>query len=125
MNDTLILALGVLLGLLAGAIWMLVWRMRYTRLIRRDAVQRSVAVTTGKVVEQFVPYLPAFPFNPRDARFLGSPIDLVVFDGLTEGEVRRVVFVEVKTGTSDLSTRERLVRDAVLAGHVEWVELRV
>ena len=69
--------------------------------------------------------LPAFPYNPKDVRFLGSPIDLVVFDGLAEGRLRRIVFVEVKTGGSGLTSRERFVRDVVQAGEVEWAELRV
>jgi predicted Holliday junction resolvase-like endonuclease len=38
--------------------------------------------------------------------------------------VRRIVFVEVKTSGSDLSARERRVRDAVNARRVEWSELR-
>jgi predicted Holliday junction resolvase-like endonuclease len=45
---------------------------------------------------------------------MGTPVDLVVFDGLSEGEMRNVVFVEVKTGkTANLSSRERLVRNCV------------
>ena len=77
--------------------------------------------------EQLVPYLPDFPFNPKDARFLGSPVDFVVFDGLSDGggDVRRIVFVEVKTGDAELSTRERRVRDAVRGGQVQWLEWRV
>ncbi|MGE5250741.1 MAG: Holliday junction resolvase-like protein, partial [Bacteroidota bacterium] len=63
--------------------------------------------------------------NPGDARFIGSPIDLVVFDGLGTGDVRRIVFVEIKTGASTLSTRERMVRDAVTARRIEWQEIRV
>ena len=119
------LALGIALGLLAGLVWFLWWRVRYVRVARRDAVERSLAVTVGKVFEQLVAYLPDFRFNPKDARFLGSPVDFVVFDGLSDGQVRRVVFVEVKTGGADLSTRERRVRDAVEAGRVEWAVLRV
>jgi predicted Holliday junction resolvase-like endonuclease len=103
----------------------MIWKVRYTSAVRQDAVQRSLAVTAGKVHEQLVPYLPAFPYNPKDVRFLGSPIDLVVFDGLAEGRVRRIVFVEVKTGGATLSSRERCVRDVVQAGDVEWAELRV
>ena len=61
----------------------------------------------------------------KDARFLGSPVDLVVFDGLSEGRVRRIVFVEVKTGGAGLTGRERLVREVVRGGKVEWAELRV
>jgi predicted Holliday junction resolvase-like endonuclease len=103
----------------------LLWKRSYTRRVREQTLQRSVAVTTGKVSEQLVPYLADFPFNPRDARFLGSPVDFVVFDGLSDGEVKRIVFVEVKTGAAGLTTRERRVRDAVQARLVAWTELRL
>lgn len=123
--DLTSLGLGVVIGLLVAAIYVLWWKARYTRALRRDAVQRSEAVTVGKVSEQLLPYLPGFPFNPKDARFLGAPVDLVVFDGLADGRLRRVVFVEVKTGGAGLSARERLVREAVEGRRVEWMELRV
>jgi predicted Holliday junction resolvase-like endonuclease len=101
------------------------WKSEHTETVRRDAIQRSQAVTAGKVFEQLVPYLPDFRYNPKDARFLGTPVDLVVFDGLGEDRCDRVVFIEVKTGASTLSTRERRVRDAVNAGRVIWQELRL
>ena len=125
LNNILALALGLIIGLLLGLVYVLIWKARHTGAIRQDAIQRSLAVTVGKVSEQLVPYLPDFHFNPKDVRFLGSPVDLVVFDGLDAGSVRRVIFIEVKTGTSGLSTRERQVRDAIQAGNVEWTELRV
>jgi predicted Holliday junction resolvase-like endonuclease len=82
---------------------------------------------SGKVQEHLAPFFPEFiaQFNPRDARFLGMPLDYVVFDGLDEGDVRRVVFVEVKTGTATLEKRERWIRDAIEAGTVEFQLLRV
>jgi predicted Holliday junction resolvase-like endonuclease len=116
--------LGLLIGLLLAAVYVLWWKWRYTRAVRRDAVLRSEAVTVGKVSEQLLPFFPEFRFNPRDARFLGAPVDLVVFDGLAEGRCERVVFVEVKTRGARLTARERLVREAVEAGRVEWLELR-
>lgn len=119
------LAVGIAIGLLVAWLYFLIWKVRYTAGIREDAVQRSLAVTAGKVHEQLIPYLPAFPYNPKDVRFLGSPIDLVVFDGLAEGRVRRIVFLEVKTGGSGLTSRERRVRDVIQAREVEWAELRV
>lgn len=119
------LAIGIAVGFLVAWVYCLLWKARYTSIIREDAVQRSQAVTAGKVHEQLLPYLPDFPFNPKDVRFLGSPIDLVVFDGLAEGRVRRIVFLEVKTGRSGLTTRERCVRDVVQAREIEWRELRV
>jgi predicted Holliday junction resolvase-like endonuclease len=74
------------------------WKAECTQTIRQEAIQKSQSVTLGKMTEHFIPYLPDFTYNPKDARFLGSPVDFVVFDGLNEGEVKSVVFVEVKTG---------------------------
>jgi predicted Holliday junction resolvase-like endonuclease len=120
--------LGSGLGLLAGAIlsWVYfqVWRSRYIKKIRQDSVKQSQAVISGRVYEQLLPYLPGFPFAPRDVRFLGSPVDLVVFDGMDAGQLKRVVFIEVKTGQAGLTSRERQLRDVVRTGKVEWLEIR-
>jgi predicted Holliday junction resolvase-like endonuclease len=82
-------------------------------------------VTRGQVFEQFAAYFPGFDFNPKDAQFLGKPVDFVVFDGLDEGELRRIVFVEIKTGNAALTARERKIREAIDRGDVEWRELRL
>lgn len=123
------LIVGLLLGALVGAALALMYAaMRGARRaqdIRRNAVSQSRAVTRGQVFEQFAAYFPAFEFNPKDAQFLGKPVDFVVFDGLDEGELRRIVFVEIKTGGAALSTRERRIRDAIRRGDVEWRELRL
>ena len=119
------LLLGIAIGIVIAWLYFLVWKRRYSATIRDDAVQRSLAVTAGKVYEQLVPYLPEFGFNPKDARFLGSPVDLIVFDGLSAGDVRRVVFLEVKTGAAALTVRERQVRAVIEAREVAWAELRL
>jgi predicted Holliday junction resolvase-like endonuclease len=101
------------------------WQTETEANIRADAIKRSSAVVSGKVVEHLVPYFGVFPYNPQDARFLGAPVDIVVFDGLSEGELRQIIFIEVKTNTSTLSTRERRVRDVIQARNVTWQELRI
>jgi predicted Holliday junction resolvase-like endonuclease len=100
------------------------WLQDKEKQIREDAISKSQAVTMGKVTEHFIPYLPEFGYNPQDARFIGNPIDFVVFDGLSEGNLRQVVFVEVKTGTSALSKRERWVRDVVRQGKITWEQIK-
>lgn len=100
------------------------WRADQEAAIRQDAIDRSRAVIAGKITEHFIPYLPDFAFNPKDARFIGTPIDMVVFDGLDENDLKRIVFIEVKTGSSALSGRERRIRDAISAGKIEFLELR-
>ena len=113
------------LGLVIGLLVFAIWRLTAVGAIRRDAIQRSAAVISGRVHEQLVPHLPGFEFNPKDARFLGSPVDFIVFDGLATGQVSRVVFLEIKTGSAMLSPREREVREAIRSRRVEWQELRV
>lgn len=101
------------------------WKSDYEQSIRKEAVKKSHDVISGKVTEQLVPYLPSFRYNPRDARFIGGPVDFIVFDGLCDGEVKQVVFVEVKTGGSALSQREKQVRSVVEIRAVKWEELRI
>src|ERR1700754_1516967 len=101
------------------------WKSEHEQSISQGAIKKSQNVITGKVTEQLIPYLPNFRYNPKDARFIGSPVDFLVFDGLDEGEVKQVVFIEVKTGTSSLSTRQRQIRGIIEARKVKWEELRV
>lgn len=123
-NSLVLLLGGIAIGAVIALLCVAMIAPRYTRNTRKDAVQQSRAVTRGQIYEQLVPYLPDFEFNPKDAQFLGRPVDFVVFDGLDEGDLRRIVFVEVKTGASRLTTRERLVRDAIRGGRVEWTQIR-
>ena len=97
------------------------WVQQEEKGIREDAIKRSEAVIQGKVTEHLIPFFPDFKYNPKDVRFMGTPVDLVVFDGLSEGEMRNVVFVEVKTGkTANLSNRERLIRNCVESKNVAY-----
>lgn len=92
---------------------------------RRDSVKRSRSSLTGQFLEKLAPRFPDFPYDPTDLRFLGTPVDYVVFNGLSGGEVDEIVFLEVKSGSSNLTTKERRVRDAVEAGAVRWDVYRV
>jgi predicted Holliday junction resolvase-like endonuclease len=102
------------------------WKTGAESAIRADAIQKSQSVIIGKVTEHVVPYLPGFAFNPKDARFIGSPVDLIVFDGLDREALQQIVFVEVKSSTAaSLTKRERHIRDAINAGRVRWQEIRL
>ena len=90
------------------------WKQKEEKKIRKDAISRSVAVIKGKVTEHIIPFFPDFKYNPKDARFMGTPVDFVIFDGLNEGKLTKIVLVEVKTGkTANLSNRERMVRNCI------------
>lgn len=93
---------------------------------RKDAVKRSRAVIGGQMAEQIAPFLPDFPCNPADVRFIGKPVDFIAFPGMAEGKsIEEIVLVEVKTGTSQLSEREKEIKSAAEKGNVRYVEYRI
>jgi len=68
--------------------------------------------------------MPQFPFHPKDCIFVGKGVDFVVFDGLSAGHLREIVFLEIKTSKSSLNSNERSIRDMVKRGNVRYEELR-
>jgi predicted Holliday junction resolvase-like endonuclease len=106
------------------------WKMETAGEIRKDSVNRSRSTLKGKIAEQMAPVLPDFGFNPADARFIGSPVDYIIFDGLTrvaddkEDEVQ-IVFMDVKKGSGALTRTQRLIRQAVEKKAVAWRTMRI
>jgi predicted Holliday junction resolvase-like endonuclease len=113
------------LGLLTGRLTQRLGQSAMLRNARAQAVKQSRAVIGGQLGEQIAPFLPGFPCNPGDARFVGKPVDFIAFTGLSEGRVDEILLIEVKTGGSSLSAREREVKKAVTEGRVRYTEYRV
>ena len=55
------------------------WKIKEEKSIREDAYQRSRAVSFGKTIEHYVPFMENFPVDPKDVQFFGKPIDYVDF----------------------------------------------
>ena len=92
---------------------------------RKTAIAHSRQIIAGHFSEQLAPYLPDFPFDPTEARFIGKPVDFLVFTGLSRGEVSEVVFVEVKSGGSKMNRNESSVKAAIVEKRVRFEEYRV
>ena len=58
------------------------WEGGRAEAIVKDRLKRSRAVLGGLVSEQMAPLLPGFPFDPGDCRFVGKPVDFIVFKGM-------------------------------------------
>ena len=87
----------------------------------RERQRRSRLTLGGRFAEQMSPFFEEFRYDPTEARFLGSPIDFVVFPGLATGEPREIVFVEVKRGQAGLDRGQRRLRDLVNAAGAEGI----
>lgn len=93
---------------------------------RKDAVKRSRAVLGGQFAEQLAPFFPDFPCNPGDCQFLGKPVDYVAFCGSAGGSgITDIVFIEVKTGDSQLNAHEKEIKTAIEKGRVHYIEYRL
>ena len=82
-------------------------------------LKRSQSVKYGQLTEQWIPFLKDFPFNSQNFRFIGKPIDGVVFDD------DKIVFVEFKTNKSNLSEIQRKIKKLVDEKKVEWFEFHI
>ena len=97
---------------------------------RVDAVDTSRAVLKGKIAEQMAPMLPHFlsTYNPADARFIGSPIDYLIFKNMSLGKDSddsiEIILLDVKTGNAGLTPLQKKIQTAVNDKRVSFHTLR-
>jgi len=115
------------------------WEVRYTKdleelkrlfkesekNIRKKSVSSSRRSLVGRFIEKFVPFLSEIKYAPADLHFLGQPVDYIVFEGLESDKIKRVTFLEVKTGESKLTPREKSLKETIQKRRVTWKEIRV
>ena len=78
-----------------------------------------------QVNEKIAPILPGFPYNYKDLVFIGKWIDYVVFDWLSTGNLKQVVFLEIKSGNSLLNKNEIMIKDCLDRKKVYYEVLRM
>lgn len=99
---------------------------------QRRSVNTSRAVLKGKMAEQLAPLLPQFQYLPSDAKFLGDPVDYVVFDGYSDfrdgdgsAEDIEVILIDIKSGGARLSKGQQAIAAAVRAGRVRFETVHI
>lgn len=83
------------------------------KLITTKAQITTRAVNVGKNFEKILPTMEDFKWTVPDCKFLGDPIDLIIFDGLSVNKVNSISFVEVKSGGATLKKNQKSIRDAI------------
>jgi predicted Holliday junction resolvase-like endonuclease len=81
--------------------------------------KKSSEVRLGNIAETLAPFLDQFEFDPENCTFLGKPIDYVSFGD------KEITFIEIKSGKSQLNSRQRQIRDQVKDGLISWKEIRI
>ena len=117
----ILLVIGVGIGFFIGRIARY-WEIRR---IRKDAVKRSKSSILWEVYEKVLPCLPDFPYAPRDMVFVWKGVDYIVFDGLHQKNLQKIIFLEIKSGTGTLNANERMIRNTVQKKHISYECLHV
>lgn len=109
-----------------------IWKKGELERAVKDSVNKSRSILRGKTTEQLVPLTEEFlkEFIPSDAKFLGSPIDYVIFSGagsITDGEEKdiEIIFMDIKTGKARLTKVQRAIKKAVEEKRIRWKTLEL
>ena len=99
---------------------------------QKRSVNTNNAELKGKMAEQLAPIMPQFEYLPSDAKFLGDPVDYVVFDGYTdlrdgEGKAEdiEIVLIDIKSGGARLTKGQVAIAQAIQAGRVRFETVRI
>lgn len=83
--------------------------------------KKSGEVRLGMVSEQLVSLLPEFPVPLHTLKFFGNPIDYIAIDMDEE----YISFIEIKSGNSVLSDKQKKIRKMIHDKRVRFFEVRI
>lgn len=83
--------------------------------------KKSSETRLGQISEHLVPFLENCRHDPKTMHFLGNPIDYLVFD-FDQGSI---TFLEVKSGNSKASKRQKTIKNIIKSGRVFYEEIRI
>ena len=101
-----------------------------------ESLGGQISSVKGKINEQLAPYMPEFSekYDASDARFLGSPIDFVIFKNMSQYDNKTkaldlpidVILIDIKTGKSRrLTEKEKAIKIACEEGRVSFDQIDI
>ena len=88
-------------------------------------IKLRARIISGKTIEKLLPFFENFKYHPHDMRWIGEPIDYIIFDGYSHNNPKQIVFLEVKTGKSKLNEMQRKLKELVRKKKIKWEEVRI
>jgi predicted Holliday junction resolvase-like endonuclease len=90
-----------------------------------ERIKISAKVISGKAIEKLLPFFKKFKYNAHDLRWIGDPIDYVVFDGYSLNKPKQIIFLEIKTGKSKLTERQKRIKRIIEEKKIKWEEVKI
>ncbi len=120
-----LIAISILLTFITTWILASFYWYQKTKKVSKQAISKSKSVIIGQITEQIAPLLKEFPYNPKDMVFLGKWVDYIVIKDLHKGNPSKIIFVEIKTGQSQLNQNEIKIKKLIDAKKVEYQLIRL
>ncbi len=80
--------------------------------IKSDKISQSTKY--GQISEEFFPLEQSYPYESKNFKFLGNPIDGIQFND------DRIIIIEFKTNKSQLSQKQKHIRDLIINNKVDF-----
>lgn len=129
MNEIILITMWIIIGWIIGYLMSnsLSWEhlSRTVKVERRDAIKQSKAVNLWHISEQLAPVMPNFPYHIKDMVFIGKGFDYLVLDWLSEWDLRKIVFLEIKSGRSMQNANERKIQQVINTKLVNYEIMRI
>lgn len=129
MNEVVLIIIWIIVGAMLGYLMSrtISWDNlnRRVKVERRNAIKQSKAVSLWHISEQLAPVMPNFPYHIKDMVFIGKGFDYLVLDWLSEGSLRQIVFLEIKTGRSSQNRNERMIQQVINTKLVKYEVMRM
>lgn len=99
---------------------------------KAQGIAQSRTVIKGQIAEQMFGLLSHMhgEYALQDMFFAGKLFDYLVVDGYSDvkdhgGNIKNIVFIDVKTGNAELSAHQQKLKEAIEAGRVIWRTARI
>ncbi len=91
--------------------------------IREQAIQRGRDQVPKMVNNSLSGSITKLKYNPYDIKPINHPIDFVVYDGMSDGEINNVIFLHEKN--PDLAELHKSIHETVQKKEYDWRVARI
>ncbi len=108
-------------------LWYFIWKLiKYTELRkeRKKSVKRSRSVILWESYETLAPFMKDVKYHPKDMNFLWKWVDYIIFDGLSNWELKQIVFLEIKTWKSRQNLNEKQIEKIIKDKKIKYEIVR-
>ncbi|MFH1311503.1 MAG: Holliday junction resolvase-like protein [Nanoarchaeota archaeon] len=98
--------------------------IKQKKLVTKKAEITSKAINIGKNLEKILPTLKDFKWELPDCRFIGDPLDLITFNGLSINKIDSISFIEIKSGAARLNDHQKMIKDAIGDKKISYKEFK-